>query len=96
MAIWDFLTLDEEVEQEEKRVKSTYNPVNVGMFGFSDGVSGDRYTAEQLLSIPVAKACNDLVSRTELNRDEAIREVYGSLIFGIKGQRSWKFVKEEE
>ena len=37
MAIWDFLTLDEEVEQEEKRVKSTYNPVNVGMFGFSDG-----------------------------------------------------------
>lgn len=61
MAIWDFLTLDEEVEQEEKRVKSTYNPVNVGMFGFSDGVSGDRYTAEQLLSIPVAKACNDLI-----------------------------------
>ena len=42
----------------------------------------------------IAKACNDLVIRTKLNRDEAIKEVYGSLIFGIKGQRPWKFVKE--
>ena len=42
----------------------------------------------------IAKACNDLVARTTLNRDEAIKEVYGSLIFGIKGQRTWKFVKE--
>ena len=32
----------------------------------------------------IAKACNDLVARTQLNRDEAIKEVYGSLIFGIK------------
>ena len=44
----------------------------------------------------IAKACNDLVARTNLDRDGAIREVYGSLIFGIKGQRPWKFVKEEK
>ena len=42
----------------------------------------------------ISRACNDLVARTQLDRDEAIREVYGSLIFGIKGQRPWKFVKE--
>ena len=42
----------------------------------------------------IAKACNDLVARTTLNRNEAIKEVYGSLIFGVKGQRTWKFVKE--
>ena len=42
----------------------------------------------------IAKACNDLVARTQLNRDEAIKEIYDSLIFGVKGQRSWKFVKE--
>ena len=42
----------------------------------------------------IAKACNDLVARTNLDRDGAIREVYGSLIFGIKGERPWKFVKE--
>ena len=51
----------------------------------SDGVNEYR---------SIAKACNDLVARTQLNRDEAIKEVYGSLIFGVKGQRTWKFVKE--
>ena len=44
----------------------------------------------------IARACNDLVARTNLNRDEAIKEIYDSLIFGVKGQRPWKFVKEEK
>ena len=99
MAIWDFLTLDEEVEQEEKRVKSTYNPVNVGMFGFSDGVSGDRYTAEQLLSIPVAKACNDLICNSiktlpielyERVDDNTVRQ----FVFGNWGRLSIKEIAD--
>ena len=42
----------------------------------------------------ISKACNDLVARNKLTRDEAIRDIYDSLIFGVKGKRPWRFVKE--
>ena len=59
---WDFLT--EKEDKNEERLKfdnNNYRPVNVGMWGFVSGIGGDRYTAEEVLSIPVAKICTDLV-----------------------------------
>ena len=59
---WDFLT--DKKDENEERVKVNnmdYEPLNVGMWGFISGVGGDRYTAEQLLSIPTAKICTDLI-----------------------------------
>ena len=44
----------------------------------------------------IAKACNDLINETNLTRDEAIRDIYGALIFGIKGKRPWQFLKENK
>lgn len=44
----------------------------------------------------VAKACNALMNETNLTRDEAIRDIYAVLIFGVKGKRPWKFVKEKK
>lgn len=44
----------------------------------------------------VSKACNALMNETNLTRDEAIRDIYGALIFGIKGKRPWRFVKEKK
>ena len=59
---WDFLTEKEDKNEERLRLdNNNYRPVNVGMWGFVSGIGGDRYTAEEVLSIPVAKVCTDLV-----------------------------------
>ena len=44
----------------------------------------------------IAKACNALMNETNLTRDEAIREIYATLVFGIKTTRPWRFVKENK
>ena len=44
----------------------------------------------------VSKACNALMNETDLTRDEAIRDIYAALIFGVKGKRPWQFVKENK
>ena len=44
----------------------------------------------------VSKACNALMNETNLTRDEAIRDIYAALIFGVKGKRPWQFVKEKK
>lgn len=58
---WDFLIVPQEDESRAKISDMDYKPMNVGMYGFANGVSGDKYSAEQLLSIPVAKVCTDLI-----------------------------------
>ena len=58
MAFWDFLT---DNKNEKKEERSLTRQLNIGLHGFLSGVSDDMYTAEQLLSIPVAKACCDLI-----------------------------------
>ena len=59
MAFWDFLMEDKKNEKTEER--SLTRQLNIGLHGFLSGVSDDIYTAEQILSIPVAKACCDLI-----------------------------------
>ena len=59
MAFWDFLIEDKKNEKTEER--SLTRQLNIGLHGFLSGVSDDMYTAEQILSIPVAKACCDLI-----------------------------------
>ena len=59
MAFWDFLMEDKKNEKAEER--SLTRQLNIGLHGFLSGVSDDMYTAEQILSIPVAKACCDLI-----------------------------------
>ena len=39
------------------------------------------------------RAVNSLVNETNLTREEAVQDVFGSLVFGVEGQRKWKFVK---
>ncbi|MBQ4164421.1 MAG: phage portal protein, partial [Turicibacter sp.] len=56
---WDFLMEDKKNEKTEER--SLTRQLNIGLHGFLSGVSDDMYTAEQILSIPVAKACCDLI-----------------------------------
>ena len=59
MSFWDFLMEDKKNEKTEER--SLTRQLNIGLHGFLSGVSDDMYTAEQILSIPVAKACCDLI-----------------------------------
>lgn len=59
MAFWNFLMEDKKNEKTEER--SLTRQLNIGLHGFLSGVSDDMYTAEQILSIPVAKACCDLI-----------------------------------
>lgn len=59
MAFWDFLMEGKKNEKTEER--SLTRQLNIGLHGFLSGVSDDMYTAEQILSIPVAKACCDLI-----------------------------------
>ena len=59
MAFWDFLMDNEKNKKTEER--SLTRQLNIGLHGFLSGVSDDMYTAEQILSIPVAKACCDLI-----------------------------------
>ena len=51
---WDFLTREKEEEVVEQRAK---RDLNVYLNGVITGTSSDRYTAEQVLNIPVANAC---------------------------------------
>ena len=51
---WDFLTREKEGEVVEQRAK---RDLNVYLNGVITGTSSDRYTAEQVLTIPVANAC---------------------------------------
>ena len=57
---WDFIIStdkkDEEINEERNLV-----PVNIALHGILTGVTNDLYTSEELLSIPVAKACCDLI-----------------------------------
>ena len=39
------------------------------------------------------KACNSLMNETNLTREEALKDILGAIIFGIKGKRKWKVVK---
>ena len=60
MGIWNFLM--EKEQKEEKNEERNYStPLNIALHGILSGVSDDYHTAEQLLSIPVAKACCDLI-----------------------------------
>lgn len=59
---WDFLIEPKENNEERAKINNMdYRPMNVGMYGFSSGIGNDKYTSEQLLSIPVAKICADLI-----------------------------------
>ena len=51
---WDFVTREKEEEVVEQRAK---RDLNVYLNGVITGTSSDRYTAEQVLTIPVANAC---------------------------------------
>jgi hypothetical protein len=42
------------------------------------------------------RAVNSLVNETNLTREEAIQDIIGCLVFGVKGERKWKFAKEEK
>ena len=62
MKFWDFIINNEE-KTDKKDEERAYlgTPLNISLQGFMSGVSDDLFTAEQLLSIPVAKACCDLI-----------------------------------
>ena len=55
---WDFLTREKEEEVAEQRAK---RDLNVYLNGVITGTSSDRYTAEQVLTIPVANACLSII-----------------------------------
>ena len=55
---WDFLTREKEEEVVEQRAK---RDLNVYLNGVITGTSSDRYTAEQVLTIPVANACLSII-----------------------------------
>lgn len=61
MGIWDFLMEKNEDVKEKNEERSYSTPLNIALHGILSGVSDDLYTAEQLLSIPVAKSCCDLI-----------------------------------
>ena len=42
------------------------------------------------------KACNALMNETNFTREEAVKDILGTIIFGIKGTRKWRIVKEEK
>ena len=57
---WDFMiNTDKKVEQDNE--ERNLVPVNIALHGILTGVTNDLYTSEELLSIPVAKACCDLI-----------------------------------
>ena len=41
------------------------------------------------------KACNSLMNETTLSREEAVKDILGTIIFGLKGNRKWRIVKEK-
>lgn len=61
MGILDvFFTKEERFEEEEIQLEERKFNLNINMMGIS-GIDNDKYTAEQVLSIPVAKACCDII-----------------------------------
>lgn len=59
MSFWDFLTHEEpkiEIVNKEERARGTRN-LNVYLNGIISGTSNDRFSEEEVLSIPVANAC---------------------------------------
>ena len=42
------------------------------------------------------RAVNSLVNETILTREEAIQDIMNCLVFGVEGQRKWRFAKEEK
>lgn len=63
MSFWDFLTHEEpkiEVVNEEERARGTRN-LNVYLNGIISGTSNDRFSEEEVLSIPAANACLSIV-----------------------------------
>lgn len=61
MKFWDFIINNEEKVDKKEEERAYLSPINISLQGFLSGVSDDMFTAEQLLSIPVAKACTDLI-----------------------------------
>lgn len=59
MSFWDFLT--DETEDEKRATKQKLKPMNLMVNGFSSGVENNKFTVEQVLSIPSAKACCDII-----------------------------------
>ena len=57
---WDFIVNTDKKDENDKEERNLV-PVNIALHGILTGVSDDLYTSEQLLSIPVAKACCDLI-----------------------------------
>ena len=60
MAFWDFLNNDKEekyIDEERARAKN----LNVYLNGFVTGISNDRFSEEEVLSIPVANACLTII-----------------------------------
>ena len=57
---WDFL-LNNDKKSENIEERSLTRALNIGLHGFLTGVSDDLYTSEQVLSIPVALACTNLI-----------------------------------
>ena len=43
----------------------------------------------------LTRACNAIMNETNLSREEAVKDILGAAIFGIKGKRKWKIVKEQ-
>ena len=60
VGFWDFLMKNDEKEKNIEE-RSYLTPMNIAFQGFLSGVSDDYFTAEQVLSIPVALACTNLI-----------------------------------
>lgn len=57
---WDFI-ISTDKKDEQNNEERNLVPVNIALHGILTGVTNDLYTSEELLSIPVAKACCDLI-----------------------------------
>lgn len=72
MSFWDFL-----VENETRATKQTLKPMNVTFNGFSSGTDNNKFSAEQVLSIPSAKACCDIIVNSIKNLPIELYEIKG-------------------
>lgn len=63
MGFWDAFFREEtreEFETEKQSLEERKYYLNINMMGLT-GIDNDKYTANEVLSIPVAKACNDII-----------------------------------
>ena len=63
MGFWDVFLKEEtreEFETEKQLLEERKYYLNINMMGLT-GIDNDKYTANEVLSIPVAKACNDII-----------------------------------